>query len=348
MATHTAQGRAQTFIAASGGRLKDLTLFFESKGPAGNVVAVICETDGGYPDTANSIVEVTITPADIVVGPAGTKIPLPPESLVAGGRYGLAVLSAGDHALYTSTKPRSTTQGQHWALNGSRNYIKGDQDAYDIAFRLTYQTYEQPQCIVDLGAITFAGGMDGVVIDGVVDEPSGTDIYFEIQKAGGQWQTIGITGGQRLQADFTDRPDSIQFRAVFNGTSEKMPSLVVGGARTAIKPFRNESTFKHASNEIDAGAGEAVSYVKLNAVLDFFDTDDDDYSFDMQLDVGGSIINPASVKDVHLRDSTLVSRTAIFELGTPTQTYAAVLTGAMATGRLERFTVDNVKHYAKA
>ena len=73
MATHTAQGRAQTFIAASGGRLKDLTLFFESKGPAGNVVAVICETDGGYPDIANSIVEVTITPADIVVGPAGTR-----------------------------------------------------------------------------------------------------------------------------------------------------------------------------------------------------------------------------------------------------------------------------------
>ena len=342
--TLTAQGRAQTFIASSGGRLRDIHLFFETVAASGDVTVLITRTDGNNPNQADVLAQATIAAADLKTSGA-TIVPLPANSLEAGVRYSLNLLSQGNHKLRLSNQPRSITQGEHFAYVGDNKYIRPSGEAdRDIAFKLNYQVYETTKVEVDLTPISMAGGMDGVVINGFVDEPEGTDLYFEVQ-VGGEWQSLDISeGGQRVAADFSSRPALVPFRLVMEGTLDRMPALHIGGTKTEVTAIRRSEDLKWVQEAVDLGVGNDTSSIKLTASLVGFEEDDMDCT--LSLLVGGSPVAATSVTDVTL-DNGEINRTAVFTLGSPTQSYKAVIEGAALEGG-KRFFAERLSHYVGA
>ena len=341
MPSYPAQGRAQTFILSSGGRLNDVGLYFSAVDATGEVRVMVCNTDGNNPDQTSVIAETTIT-ASALKTSGRVAVAMPPEYLPPG-RYSLNILSTGAHRLRLSDQPRSVTQGEHYAYTGDNQYIRPSGEAdRPIAFDITFQSYDSTKYEIDLTPISMAGGMDGVEIRGLVQEPDGTDAYFQIQ-IGGVWQTLGITGGQRVAFDFSTRPSLVPLRLVFEGTLDKMPAAFVGAPLTEVVAFQLSETLKHVSEVMDVGAGESTSSIKISASLWGYDETDMDAT--LSLIVGGASVAATSVKDTVFPNGD-VSRTATFALGAPTQTYQAVIEGAVTAGLTHRPIVERVRHFA--
>ncbi|MBO6755753.1 MAG: hypothetical protein JJ902_05470 [Roseibium sp.] len=341
---HTAHGRAQTFMMARGGWVNEVQLSFASLDSNHGMTIILCETDeAGAPKMSRTLSRTTVTFTQLNVTPVNglTPITVPPIYLSAGQRFAVVLLSEGAHALNLASGTRGISQGQHFALTAADTWsAPGDQASYDVEMKLAFDNYDDTSVTVDLQPLQLAGGLTNVKFESEMMTPAGCSLRFEVQY-NGAW--YAIHAGQSLaEFDWSQNSAILPLRVTFMGTRDVMPALGIG-SRSAITVGRMGSGMVHISELIDVGAGNQASKIRIKTRLENFDEALHDCT--IALVVGGSDVAAVSTTDEVL-DSDSIIRTAVFDLGvTPTQTFAAKITGT-AVSSSDTFMVSERYAYA--
>lgn len=331
--TVTAQGRAQTFINPSAGLLTHIGLSWETIGASGDLRILVCECDGTVPDMDKVLSNTLFGHDQLRAGDRDYNIRN--VDLKPGVRYGVVLLTTGDHRIRLAAGSRKLTQGQHYAVTGTNQYtVPAGEGANDIAMRLFFGASGVTRETVSLQSLTLAGGINSIEVDSRFVTPGQTSIVLEGQ-IGGEWQVIGsATGGARKPIDLSQLPPLIPLRIVLEGTFDQMPSFSIGALST-VRLGRASGAMKHISVPVVAEAGKTVRDVTILATLLNFDEATMDC--DISLEVGGAVVSPASVRD-RLDADGRIKRTATFKLAAPASSFTPIISG-LATGA-RHFIVD--------
>jgi hypothetical protein len=251
---------AQTVLNSQDGYLTGVDLYFTRKANAGDVRVLICDADqNGRPMLGRVLAQTSLTPSQLNIHPAATPVAFKPVFMPKGTRFAIVVISTGAHFI-AQVAGNKFAQGAVWyKIDG--NWQQGDPNS-DFAFRLRYAQFESPVVTVQLASLELAGGIDSIEINADVSLPDGTRIDFEI-RVGGTWYPISAAA-----ANFNitqTLPALVQFRAVFVGTTDVMPGLGLGAARSEVTLTRPAAALVHISTPrlMPAPVGEVQVILRL-------------------------------------------------------------------------------------
>lgn len=219
---------AQTFVSPQDGYITKLDLFFTRKGSSGNVQVALCQVDAaGRPDLNNVLERATLSAADIQPDRRGTKatpIAITPTPVLKGQAYAIVLITSGPHFVSYNTGNRLSSGAFYWRYDSQ--WVK-DSVTRDLAFSLYFAEFNSPVTEVQLAALELAGGMDSIDINADHANFDGAGLEFQIREAN-VWKTIGED-----ETTLSSKPSLVQFKAVFRGTKDVMPSLGIG-TRSAV------------------------------------------------------------------------------------------------------------------
>ena len=235
---------AQTFLNSQDGWMTKLDLAFTQVAASGNVDVILCHTKDGKPDLSSSIAKVTVDQADLKVWPTWTEIVFPPTFLKAGERYGIVLMTGGNHYVAMAAG-ESYAQGTFFYSTDGAFYM-GDLTK-DLCFKLHCARFHVPRLEVELDALSLSGGIAAIDILAETIIPDGTDLIYEIQPSGStEWTPLDyVINGQTVLYNL---PALCKLRAVFLGTSDVMPGVGLLDSRIIIS--RPRTTFKHISEPV--------------------------------------------------------------------------------------------------
>ena len=273
---------AQTLLVQNSLWLTSLGLFFSAVSPGVNVEVAIVETVQGKPDPEKTLARVTLNAADLKLYPQETRLPIGPVHLEGGKRYAIVLMSGGAHRLALVDGGAYTQGTLFFGTDG--DYLTGTLNK-DLMFRLYAAKFERSRVEVPMQNVSLAGGITGLEIKAQSVVPDGTGLDYEIQ-IGGVWKRLG-DGHDHLNV----KPDIVPLRAVFNGTHDMMPALILNP--DGLIATRPATALTHISAERTLGA--ATSAVDVSVWLHGFGEPTHDLS--AALIIGGSDVAPASVSD---------------------------------------------------
>lgn len=257
---------SQTFLNTQGGWLTSLDLFFTQKGATGNVRMLLTRTVGGKPDLERVIAETTVLAENLVQGSDATvadnwtRIPLTPTALEAGERYGIVLITGGDHYVGLTQGANYAAGTLFYSTDGA--FFQGDL-TLDMMFRANFANFTNSRIEVDLGSLNLSGGINDIDIAYEGIEPGGTELFFEIRPQGSAtWYRLGDGEGN----PFAGLPALVNFRAVFVGTKDLMPGFKLTGSDVLVS--RPATTLTHFTDSIEFPA--TTQSIKIIVLLDQF------------------------------------------------------------------------------
>lgn len=284
---------AQTFLNTQAGWLTSFDLYFNQVAATGNVRVLLTKTAGGKPDLSKVIAETTIAAAHLVKGSNPktashwTRISLAPTALEAGERYGLVLITSGDHYVGLTQGANYAAGTLFYSTDGA--FFQGDL-TLDMMMRANFASFANTRLEVDLASLNLSGGINDIDIAFEGITPAGTELHFEVRPEGsGTWFRIGGEGNP-----FLGLPALVRFRAVFVGTKDLMPGVRLTGSNVTVS--RPATTFRHYTKTRNLPA--ASQSVKVICILDYFNEANHDFGVKLN-DVQHNLLNiaPATVVD---------------------------------------------------
>lgn len=248
-------GLCQTFYNAQDGWLTSVNFALSQVGASGDMEVLICECDSnGVPQAKRIIARSTVLRANMKVlawGPpeVTTQASFSPTFLFAGQRYGVIVMSAGNHRFWLVQRNKFT-QGQLFNMTGDGLFspvltVQGlGTNEPDLGIRVNFAEFNSPRTIVAMNPLQLSGGIAKVdlLMEAIV--PSQGSIEPEVQIAG-NWVALNrqVDSGSH---PFAGLPPLLPFRLVLNGTTDSMPGFGVG-VNSRVRTSRARSDYKHIS-----------------------------------------------------------------------------------------------------
>lgn len=336
---------AQTFLNSQDGWLSQIGLYFSRKAASGDVNVLICETAYGMPDLSKVLSVTNLSHADIQVGGqsggAGlpslveTQVPLTPTFLEAGKRYAVVLITAGDHYVAMTEQDNGVIHGTFFASTDGAffagNLVK------DVKMRLYYAQFERNRLAVEFGALSLSGGISDIDIIAETTIPPTCEIDFEVQVSG-QWMPFAP---EEEGPDLSGLPDLLPFRAVFLGTTDLMPGIVLPSSQVVVSRPKTAFTWVSEARNL----GSAASTIKVIVDLEHFDEVSHDCTISLMT---GAALDGTEAAD-SVEDATLanggIRRTATFNV-TSVSDYAVRIEGT-TTNALDNFLVSEMIDYAQ-
>lgn len=335
---HTVPGAqvVETFLQANDMVLDAVGLQFTRLAAEGSVTLAICETEHGLARLDRVVSKTTVDRDDLTLQ-GETVIPVQPVFLTGGVRYAIVVITAADHYLGTvagAVYPQGTF---FYVMDGA--YQQGD-GSRDIAFSLYAARFRQSRAVLELGAVTLAGGIADLDILAQAVVPGATDLTYFVQ-IGGQWFPLADVESSAL-AQGGVMQNLLPLRAVMTGTPDVMPMLTLTGSQLRVS--RPKLTFAYVSairNLPGAGSTQIRATFRLEAFQSAHHT------FTPKLLTGAGYATetaPSSTSDVVQADGS-IERTAVWNLGAAVTSYRHKLAGTTDSALLP-FHVAQRRDYA--
>lgn len=316
---------AQSFLNAQAGWLTGVNLYFTKRGSSGNVNLAICRlTDNGMPDLSRITYQATIDYLSIKAMD-WTSVAITPTYLEAGKRYAIVLTTNGNHSVGMASGAGSYVGGTFfYSTDGA--YFSGDLTK-DMMFGLSFASFAASRIAVDLQPLSLSGGITDIDILAGMVVPDATSLTFQVQ-INGAWVALSDVTKNALAG----LPPLLPFQAVFQGTSDIAPGIVMSDSQ--VKVSRPRTSFKHISAERLLPA--ETSTVRVITTLGAWNAAR--HGFSVKLLSGASTLTPAVVQDLDLGDDR-IERTSLFTLATPILSFKIEMTGTTTTA-LDLFLVE--------
>ena len=320
----------QSFLNSQAGWCTGFNLTFTDTGATGDVTLALCHTRIGAPDLTRVLAKVTVPVGDLKKHPEKTRFGLQPTFLAPGERYAFVVITGGEHRLAMADKDRFVGGSAFQSADGawSQGLLEND-----ILFDALFARFPRARYVIDLSAISLAGGITRLdAIAGMI-VPDGCEMILEMRPEGsGSWTPLGPV--RQVDASLlAGLPGQVHLRAVFLGTADVMPCLQLTGSE--MRARRPAIAFTHVSTEITIAAPSNTIVV----MADLNEFDSANQSCTIALDVAGSPETADVVEDIVLGAG--IRRKATFNLAAPVSAFKITITGTTDTanrmfGVLER------------
>jgi hypothetical protein len=302
----------QTFLNAQGGWLTRLGLRFGRVDPDKGLKVFICEAVNGQPDETRIISTGTVAAGAVLLAPPNnpegveTPVTLSPVFLEAGKRYGVIVVSDGDHAIACRNDNALSNGALFIGQGGSWTADPGK----DMNLRLYFAKFTSPYVALQLRTETLSGGITD--IDAIMREmtPDGAECYMAI-RLDGQLHRFERTKGTHPLAP---KPETVELFIVMVGTTEVMPAFKLSESRITL--MRIDDDFCHISEVRNAGA--TVDQVELTWILAGWDAAK--HTFPVTITYGATTKSADATTDYPLPDGT-IRRVITYNLSVPTTNY---------------------------
>ncbi len=301
----------QTFLNSEPGYITGISLPFTRVAATGDVHLVVVETESGAPVIGKAIARVTVPVADLKVFPTLTKIPLVPTYLEKGRRYGILVISAGNHFLATVEGNKNAQGSLFYSTDGA--FVVGDL-VKDIPFTLHYAQFITPRLEVALQPLQLENGIADIDVNFDTTSPSGTEISLEVQ-VGGKWLALK----RYAESILVGLPPLLQLRAVLLGTTDVMPGFGIGPLSEALTE-RPRSDYRHISAARVLPA--PCDTVEVTVRLEYWNPAR--HACTMTLLTGGAyttVETPDTVVDKPTPDVNAIERVFTFNTAAPISTF---------------------------
>lgn len=303
----------QTFLNSQNGWLTKVGLYFTQRDVNGVVNVILCECQNGVPDVTKTIASTSLAAANLNAYPLATNFTFQtPAYLKAGTRYALVIVTTGNHKVAVVNGTEFTQGTIYYSMD--EEYYQGD-FTKDLMMTFYYAKFSNPRTTVNLQPASLSGGIADFAIAAQMIVPETCELHFEYQKDG-KWYAIDETTAEQLLG----LPAMVAMRAVFVGSSDLMPSLVL--TRSTLTVSRPDTSFKHISTLRTLGA--ATAQVDVQVLLRDFVADD--HTCIVRLKHSSTVINSTSVTDKVEEDG--IRRTAHFTGISPTiSDYRVIIEG---------------------
>ncbi|MEM5542938.1 hypothetical protein WNY61_09315 [Sulfitobacter sp. AS92] len=279
----------QTFLNSQERIVTSLELDVARKGSDGDIHVFLCEVnEGGTPDFDTTIVKGTIAHADLSTG--WVKCDFRPTLLTAGRRYAWFTVTTGNHSLRTVTGNKYAQGSLFWSTDEA--WAQGS-PTEDFAFRLNAAKFSTTRLAVEFVALTLQGGMTEFHFTYGGWEPGGTRLPWEYapKRIGlpDVWHPFSTDDNSPLR----DVPDTCRIRAVFEGTTDLMPSIVLDDT-ARHRAYRRGASMLAVGE--DHGFGLPTTTVITETVVD--DYDPAIHTVTPELMVGGTVYSADTVTEI--------------------------------------------------
>jgi hypothetical protein len=250
----------QTFLNAQPGWLTSIDLRLTRVGAGADLKVLLVETGmTGVPDLRRVIASTTVPAASLVVG--WNKAAFVPSFLELGKLYAWVVVTTGNHWLATVTGNKFAQGSRFHSTDGF--WFQGS-TTEDFAFRANYASHTVTRVEVPWEPLTLENGMTSFRLNYPGWVPAGTRLQWEFKPSGSDtWYPVSNYANNPLGG----LPALCQLRAVFIGTTDLMPGIMVTKARsTTVRSGPNMVAMSNAWN-----FGVTSSEVIIEATLDTFD-----------------------------------------------------------------------------
>lgn len=303
----------QTFLNAQVMVLTSIEVYFTRVGTTGDVVLCLCRVGAsGAPDFDAVIAKVT-KPRNSLAVNAWNKFALPPTLLEQGKRYAWFTVTSGNHQLAGNSGNQFTGGTMFVSTDGA--WAQGDLRE-DFAFRINAARFLRSRTVVPFEPITLDGGMTELEMIFKAWEPAGTSLVWEVRPQGAaDW----VPMDDRNPNPLATLPPLVQLRAVFNGTTDVAPGIVLDNwARCTSGRMRSDMTA--VSKSLQLGFSTDTFQIVMN--VDSYDPLL--HTFTPRLIAGGSTVSAAAV--IVEEDPMRPSRSRIianFTLASPVSSFRA-------------------------
>lgn len=266
---------AQSFTNPNNGWMTSVRLFIRDVGPSGDIQVFVCKTGlGGIPDHTQVISTGTLAHGDMVAGRQGVRVPVIPVYLEGGARYTIVLMTNGSHTHYTCT---GNLQSFGSLFNRASTNVWVDTGlAVDLAFEIGMASFRNTRAEVQMASATLGGGINALRITAASFQPPGTTLTWQVQNAG-----IWVDISNNAAAALAGSPTTVPMRAVFQGTSELMPSIDLTQAELEISS--TATALIHFSK--NRNYGSATTSIKV--IYDITGWDAAHHTIDCRLVIGG-------------------------------------------------------------
>lgn len=254
----------ETWLCAQPMVLTGLDLSFTRVASDGDVHLFICECDSsGQPKIASVIASTVLTAAQITTG--WTKFDLPPTLLESGARYAWFTVTTGNHALETVSGNKYAQGSLFFLTDGA--WAQGDPET-DFAMRLYGAKFSATRTVVEMQAATLESGMTDMRLLHAGWAPGGTSLTWEIKPSDSdEWRPVTLDSAADT-AWLNGLPALTRLRAVFAGTTDLQPAIVMDG-NARVMTFRPRGDMQAISLLHDFGL--STTTIQLDTVVDEFD-----------------------------------------------------------------------------
>lgn len=254
----------QTFLNSQERIATSLEFNVSRVGSDGDIHVFLCEVnESGTPDFDTTIVKGLIDYADLSTG--WVKCEFRPTLLEAGRRYAWFVVTTGNHAMRTVNGNKFAQGSLFWSTDG--DWSQGS-PTEDFQFRLNAAKFETTRLAVEFAPLTLSGGMTEFRFTFAGWEPGGTRLPWEYApQVTGQpdvWYPFSTDDNSPLK----DVPETCRIRAVFEGTTDLMPSIQLDST-ARHRAFKRGASLVAVSEEHDFGL--STTTIITETVLDDYD-----------------------------------------------------------------------------
>lgn len=254
----------QTFLNSQERIATSLEFNVSRVGSDGDIHVFLCEVnESGTPDFDTTIVKGLLEYASLSTG--WVKCEFRPTILEAGKRYAWFTVTTGNHALRTVSGNKFAQGSLFWSTDGI--WSQGSLTE-DFAFRLYAAKFATTRLAVEFSPLTLAGGMTEFRFTYGGWEPGGTRLPWEYApQITGQpdvWYPFSTNDNSPLN----DVPETCRIRAVFEGTTDLMPAIVLDNT-ARHRAFKRGASLVAVSEEHDFGL--STTTVITETVLDDYD-----------------------------------------------------------------------------
>ncbi len=276
----------QTWLCAQPMVLTSIDLSFTRVGSAGDVHLFVCECDeGGQPRLDRVIVTTTLASAQLATG--WVTFSLRPSLLESGKRYAWFTVTTGNHALETVSGNKFAQGSRFACTDGAWSQVSTD---VDFAMRIKAASFAATRTVVEFQPLTLENGMTEIRLLHGGWAPGGTAVTWEVKPStSNTWQPLTLSDAEASDT-LAGLPALVQLRAVFVGTTDLQPALVLD-AKARAMTFRPRGEMV-AVSKVQA-FGLATSTIQLEIVLDAFDAAR--HTVAPRLMIGSSVIAPSAV-----------------------------------------------------
>ena len=326
----------QTWLCSQPMILTSIDLDFDKVGSTGDVHLFVCEcSESGEPDFDSVVVATVKAPADLGIG--WVNFGFRPTLLESGKRYAWFTVTTGNHALGT-VAGNSYTQGSRFVCtDGAWSQVVTDSD---FAMRLNVASFASTRTVVEMDALTLDSGMTEIRLLHGGWQPGGTSLIWEIQPSGSdEWQALTLSNAEGADA-FVGLPALVRLRAVFIGTTDLQPAIVMDGTARGMS-FRPRGDMVAVSVNHEFGLSSTT--IQVEAVIDEFDPAK--HTAALKVQVGATVYTPtATVVTLDLINSK--KRTVLSSFTVPSTTSARARVEMTSTEVTDVPFVQNIAMYA--
>jgi hypothetical protein len=227
---------------------------------------LLCECfENGAPNFNFVIARVEKQPEDLIVG--WNKFTLAPTLLDGGKRYAWVTVTTGNHALAT-VSGNVFAQGSRFVCSDGV-WAQPSIDS-DFAFRLNCAKFARTRTTVDFQPLTLDNGMTEIRLLHAGWEAAGTKLVWEIKVPSipnAEWRSLTLDDADGAD-DLNGLPALVQLRAVFMGTIDLQPAIVLDAFARGMT-FRNRGDYVAIGEVINFGV--ATTTVQTDSIIDAFD-----------------------------------------------------------------------------